>query len=131
MKISLYYYNELLDRAINGDAACDINAVIPIERSLPYSQSPINDVVRLLIRGELTKAERDLGFKTEFPGRELQFLGARLENGVLYLKFSDPSGFTSGGTCRIGLLKAQIEKTVMQFDTVKSVVYEPETLFQP
>ena len=79
----------------------------------------------------MTRAERDLGFKTEFPGRELQFLGARLENGVLYLKFSDPSGFTSGGSCRIGLLKAQIEKTVMQFDTVKSVVYEPETLFQP
>jgi len=131
MKISLYYYNELLDRAINGDTACDINAVIPVERSLPYSQSPINDVIRLLIRGELTRAERDLGFKTEFPGRELQFLGARLENGVLYLKFSDPSGFTSGGSCRIGLLKAQIKKTVMQFDTVKSVVYEPETLFQP
>lgn len=131
MNVNLYYYNELLDRLMNGEIACDIEAVIPVQRTIPVSQSPINDVVRLLIRGELTKAERDLGFKTEFPGRELQFLGAKLENGVLYLRFSDPSGFTSGGSCRVSLLKAQIEKTALQFDTVKSVVLEPENIFQP
>ena len=67
----------------------------------------------------------------EFPGRELQFLGARLEGGVLYLKFSDPSGFTSGGSCRVNLLRAQIEKTALQFEMVESVVFEPESIFQP
>jgi len=131
MKVSLYYYNELLDRALNNDVSCDAAAVIPVERTIVYTQSPINDVIRLLIRGELTKAEKDKGFKTEFPGRELLFQGARLDNGVLYLKFSDPSGFTTGGSCRVSLLKAQIEKTAMQFETVKRVVFEPETLFQP
>lgn len=131
MKVSLYYYNELLDKLLNGEIACDVAAVIPVERTITYSQSPINDVTRLLLRGELTKAERDLGFKTEFPGRELQFLGARLDNSVVYLKFSDPANFTIGGACRVNLLKTQIEKTLLQFDTVKRVVFEPETLFQP
>mgnify|MGYP000884889244 CR=1 FL=1 len=131
MKVSLYYYNELLDRALNNDVSCDTAAVIPVERTIAYTQSPINDVIRLLIRGELTKAEKDLGFKTEFPGRELLFQGARLDNGVLYLKFSDPSGFTTGGSCRVSLLKAQIEKTAMQFESVKRVVFEPANLFQP
>ena len=131
MEVSLYYYNELLDRLMNGEVLCDTEAVIPVGRTIPSSQSPINDVIRLLIRGELTKAEEDLGFRTEFPGRELQFLGARLEDGVLYLKFSDPSGFTSGGSCRVNLLRAQIEKTALQFEMVESVVFEPEDIFQP
>jgi len=131
MSINLYYYNELLDRLMNDEVICDTGAVIPVQRTIPYSQSPINDALRLLLRGELTKAEEDLGFKTEFPGRELQFLGARLENGVLFLKFSDPAGFTSGGSCRVNLLKAQIEKTALQFDSVSSVEFEPIDLFQP
>lgn len=131
MEVNLYYYNELLDRVMNGEVLCDTEAVIPVGRTIPSSQSPINDVIRLLIRGELTKAEEDLGFRTEFPGRELQFLGARLEDGVLHLKFSDPSGFTSGGSCRVNLLRAQIEKTALQFEMVESVVLEPEDIFQP
>ena len=131
MEVNLYYYNELLDRLMNGEVLCDTEAVIPVGRTIPNSQSSINDVIRLLIRGELTKAEEDLGFRTEFPGRELQFLGARLEDGVLYLKFSDPSGFTSGGSCRVNLLRAQIEKTALQFEMVESVVFEPEDIFQP
>ncbi len=131
MEVNLYYYNELLDRLMNGEVLFDTEAVIPVGRTIPNSQSPINDVIRLLIRGELTKAEEDLGFRTEFPGRELQFLGARLEGGVLFLKFSDPSGFTSGGSCRVNLLRTQIEKTALQFEMVESVVFEPESIFQP
>jgi len=47
------------------------------------------------------------------------------------LKFTEVPGFTSGGSCRVGLLMEEILKTVKQFPQVKSIVLEPESLFEP
>lgn len=131
LKVKLFYYNEARDRELTGTISCSPEAVLPVEREIPYTKTPIQDTIRLLLKGELTAQERASGFSTEFPHPEFELLGASLKGGVLTLKFADPAGFTSGGACRTGLLAAQIIKTAQQFPGVREVRFEPETLFQP
>lgn len=131
LKVKLYYYNETKDRELTGAISCSPEAVLPVEREIPYTKTPIQDTIRLLLKGELTAQERASGFSTEFPHPEFKLLGASLKGGVLTLKFADPKGFTSGGACRTSLLAAQIIKTAQQFPEVREVRFEPETLFQP
>ncbi|MGQ9477280.1 MAG: GerMN domain-containing protein [Candidatus Bipolaricaulia bacterium] len=131
LKVQLYYYNETRDKELTGTISCSPEAVLPVEREIPYTKTPIQDTIRLLLEGELTAQERAEGFATEFPHSEFKLLGASLKRGVLTLKFADPTGFTSGGSCRTGLLAAQIIKTAKQFPDVREVRFEPESLFQP
>jgi spore germination protein GerM len=104
---------------------------VAVDREISLTLTPAQDVIRLLIKGDLTDEESDQGISTEFPLSGLQLEGAELENGVLTLNFSDPENATSGGACRVNILWAQIEATALQFDTVDEVRFSPETLFQP
>jgi spore germination protein GerM len=131
LKVKLYYYNEAKDKELTGAISCSPEAVLPVEREIPPTKTPIQDTIRLLLKGELTKEERAAGFSTEFPHPEFKLLGASLKDGVLTLKFADPRGFSSGGACRTSLLAAQIIKTAEQFPGVRAIRFEPETLFQP
>ena len=131
--VQFYYYNRVRDLELSGgeNVGCSRDAVLPVERKIPVTVTPIQDTIRLLLRGELTLAERTDGFTTEFPGSGLILVGANLENGSLTLGFSDPNNFTTGGSCRVSLLWAQIEKTALQFTEVRQVRFIPEELFQP
>ena len=131
-EISLFYYNETKDKQIgNGRAACSAESVLPVQRTIPLTTTPIQDSIRELIKGNITPAESAQGFKTEFPHEKFRLLGANLRNGVLTLEFTEVPGFTSGGSCRITLLANQIIKTAKQFAEVKEVKFKPEELFQP
>lgn len=125
--ISLFYYNQSLDERLS----CDPDAVVAVSREIPISQTPIQDTIKLLLRGELTESERQIGFTTEFPGNGFELMGANLENGVLTLEFDDPNNFSVGGSCRVGLLGTQVQKTAQQFKEVDEVRFIPEYLFQP
>jgi len=127
--VKLYYYNKTKAEEI-GDP-CSLDAVLPVEREIPITQTPIQDTVKLLIKGQLTEQEKASGFYTEFPLSGFELLGATLKDGVLTLQFADPANKTGGGSCRVRLLWAQIQKTAMQFPEVKEVRFEPEELFQP
>jgi spore germination protein GerM len=126
--ISLFYYNTNQDKT-NG---CDANAVLPVERRIEITRTPIQDAINLLIKGDLQAAEEAAGFTTEFPNKDFRLLGANLDRGgVLTLEFTEVSGFTSGGSCRVTLLANQIIKTAKQFPGVNEVKFKPEELFQP
>ncbi|OGE74050.1 MAG: hypothetical protein A3I07_01200 [Candidatus Doudnabacteria bacterium RIFCSPLOWO2_02_FULL_42_9] len=133
LQIKLYYYNEDRDREISGGEwlSLDPEAVIPVERQIPTTMTPIQDAIRLLIRGELSSEERDEGFMTEFPNEDFKLLGANLKAGVLTLEFTEVPGFTMGGSARIRLMTASITKTAKQFSEVKTVKFLPEEIFQP
>ncbi|MGE5392418.1 MAG: GerMN domain-containing protein [Candidatus Saccharibacteria bacterium] len=129
--VTLYYYNAKNDRAANADnPSCDRAYVLPVTRQIPVSETPIQDTINLLIKGELTALEKSAGFTTEFPNANLKLLGADLKSGTLTLDFTEVPGFTDGGSCRISLLQAQIEKTAKQFPEVKEVKYT-KILWQP
>ncbi len=127
--VELYYYNKAEDEA-DSQIDCNVDSVKPIERVIP-AKEPIRETIELLVQGDVRPAEREQGFETEFPHEEFSLQNMELNDGTLTLTFPEVPGFTSGGSCRTGLLRAQIEKTAQQFPEVDSVVIQPETLFQP
>jgi hypothetical protein len=127
-EVSLFYYQASADKEVS----CDSDFVLPVTRNVVKSENTIKDTIELLLKGELNQAERDAGFQTEFPNQDFKLNDYNLnDKGVLTLTFTEVPGFTTGGSCRVGLLSSQIIKTAKQFSQVKKVVLEPESLFQP
>ncbi len=125
--ISLYYYNQSEDK----ENTCDSNYVLPVTRYISESDNQIEDAINLLIKGKLTEKEIASGFFTEFPNADFKLLDSSLKNGTLTLKFNEVPGFTTGGSCRVGILATEIVKTAKQFPEVKKVVFDPESIFEP
>lgn len=129
--ILLYYYNYETDKEIADYIPCSADAILPLPRTVPKTDTLIKDTINLLLKGQLTEEEIADGFQTEFPHLTFKLLSTNLENGVLTLEFDDPDSFTIGGSCRVGILLVQIKKTALQFEEVQEVIIEPDTLFQP
>ncbi|GBD34310.1 hypothetical protein HRbin35_00020 [bacterium HR35] len=133
-KVLLYYYNPEKDKDENGNIKCSEDGLVAIEREIPLSQTPIQDTIKLLLRGKenLTQEEINQGIETEFPLRGFELKSVNLkEDGTLILGFNDPYYQTLGGSCRVKILWLQIEKTAQQFSQIKEVEFKPEYLFQP
>lgn len=129
--VKLYYYDRKKDSDASGNERCLPSGLSVVERSIPVTETPIQDTIRLLLKGEITAAEKARGISSEYPLPGLVLNGAVLENGVLTLTFSDPQYKTSGGSCRVGILSAQVTETAKQFSTVKEVRFKPNEVFQP
>jgi hypothetical protein len=125
-RVNLFYPN-----SNQGDDACDPTSVASVKRSIPTTPSVLADTIKLLIEGKLTQAEKTAGFSTEFPKQGFVLKGANIKDRTAILEFSEVPGFTSGGACRIGLLRASIEETAMQFTGVDKVEFRPVDIFQP
>ena len=131
-EVKLYYYNALLDQDETGNLKCSPTALGSVSRQLSPTETPIEDTINALILGGLGQAELDAGLSTEFPLSGFTLKSANLDNnGVLTLEFSDPENKSNGGSCRVGLLRAQVEATAKQFSEVKEVNFIPEAIFQP
>lgn len=129
--IQLYYYDPSQDEDASGNIMCSKQGLVAVERTVPITQTPIQDTVRLLLRGEITSEEAARGITTEYPLPGFELQGASTANGTLTLSFSDPNNSSSGGSCRAGILWFQIEETARQFDGIEEVRFQPENLFQP
>ena len=129
--IKLYYYNESNDKDASGNLLCSAKGLEAVEREIPLTVTPIQDAVKLLLQGQLTFQEKNRGLDTEFPLAGFSLTGASLNNSSLTLSFADPENKTTGGSCRTGILWAQIEATAKQFSEVSQVKFLPEELFQP
>jgi hypothetical protein len=130
-RISLYYYDATRDTDDRGNILCSSRGLVMATRDIAVTQTPIQDAVRLLSQGALTADEKARGITTEYPLSGLSLTGASLRDGVLTLAFNDPENRTTGGSCRVAILRSQIEATVRQFDGVREVRFIPDSLFQP
>lgn len=132
LKVDLYYYNFLADKAIDEIVPCSPDAVQPVHRTIAKSDDYIRQTLEMLLRGNITEEEKSYGFMSEFPDPGLSIESLELsDDGLLTIKIKDENGFLSGGSCRVGLLYAQIEKTALQFIEVNKVIIQPEELLQP
>lgn len=129
--IKLFYYNPEKDKDASGNIMCTSKGLEAVNRIIPSTITPIQDAVRLLLRGELTAQEKAAGITTEYPLNGFVLTGASNKDGMLTLSFDDPSNRTNGGSCRIAILWAQIEATAKQFSGIYQVKFKPESLFQP
>jgi len=125
--IQLYYYNSKSDI----EKSCSMQFIRPVSRTIPHTNTPIQDALNFLLKGQLTEEEKTQGFSTGFPPNGVELIGANLQEGILKLEFSDSQNFLSGGSCRVEILRAQIEKTAKQFPGVRQVQFIPEELLQP
>jgi hypothetical protein len=130
LTVRVYYYNPTLDQGPGG-AQCTSKGLVSLTRVIPRTNSPLQDTIKLLLRGELTETEREQGITSEFPLSQVTLLSASNNKGVLTLTFRDPKNRTSGGSCRVNIMWKQIEATARQFPGVETVRFSPETLFQP
>lgn len=130
LRIKLYFYNPSLDQGPGG-VQCSVHGLVPVERIIPQTETPLTDVIQLLLRGELSDEERAQGITTEFPLEGVSLKKAVIENEVATLTFDDPMNKTGGGSCRVSILWHQIAATAQQFPTVSEVRFMPEELFQP
>jgi len=129
--VKLYYYDPDKDTNDSGQILCSKQGLVPVEREIPITVSPMQDTLGLLLQGKLTDEERREGIATEFPLRGFILRGVVIDDGLLILMFADPENRTNGGACRVNVLKAQIEETAKQFFDAKEIKYKPDTLFQP
>ncbi|MFA6369670.1 MAG: Gmad2 immunoglobulin-like domain-containing protein [Patescibacteria group bacterium] len=129
--VKIYYYNALLDQDEAGNLKCSSAGLSSVNREISPSENPIEDTINLLINGGLTPAEIEAGLSTEFPLSGFTLESAELDNGLLSLTFSDPENTTVGGSCRVNVLRSQIEETAKQFPEVARVQILPLNLFQP
>lgn len=129
--VSLFYYNPALDQDASGNVMCTPDGLVPVSRTIA-SATPIEDTIRLLLRGDLTAAERAQGITTEYPLQGVTLSSVALsEDGSLRIALNDPERRTGGGSCRAAVLWAQIRATALQFPGVEEVSFQPEDLFQP
>lgn len=126
-KVEIFYYN----RKADPDVLCRTEAVQAVSREIDVTKSPIRDTLELLISGRISRDEEDAGIMTDFPIEGLSLKGVNLKEGILFVEFSDPQNKTGGGSCKVSLLRAQIEKTALQFREVREVRILPEEAFQP
>lgn len=129
--VKLYYYSPTKDVDEAGNILCSEKGLQPVDRVVPVAQDRVEDVIKLLMQGQLTEVEKESGLTTQFPLPGLALTDVRLGNGVLTLIFDDPQNKSSGGSCRAAVLWKQIEATAKQFSEVQSVRFEPEWIFQP
>lgn len=132
--VKLYYYDQEKDKDGTGNIKCSRDGLVAIEREIPVTKTPIQDTIKLLLKGKenLTAADKTQGISTEYPLEGFSLVEANLKaDGTLTLKFNDSLNKTSGGSCRVGILWFQIEATAKQFPGVKKVQFLPEELFQP
>jgi spore germination protein GerM len=128
----LYYYNPEKDKDIGGRILCSKQGLVPVEREIVKTKTPITDTIRLLLQGKLTAEEEKAGLETEFPLYRLTLTSTKLENGQLTLNFNDPGDETrGGGACRVNVLRAQVLQTAKQFSGVKQVAIAPDAVFKP
>ena len=133
IRVDLFYYDPSKDMDEEDNVLCNPDSLTPVTRYIPLTEDPIDDTLQLLLQGHLTLTEDEklTGLTTEFPLMGLVLVDSTLEEGVLTITFDDPENKTSGGSCRVAILWAQIEMTALQFPEVEEVNFEPEDLFQP
>lgn len=79
----------------------------------------------------LTPWELATGYASEFPLAGVTLKGLHLDDRVLTVVLIDPNHRTSGGACRTGILRAQIENTALQLPQVREVRILPSEALQP
>ena len=129
MKIKVYFNNNKLD----PEFSC--NKVFPVEREIPKTESTGSAALNELFKGP-AQDEKNQGFFTSInDGVGLKSLAIGMESGTAWADFNEQLEYQVGGSCRVSAIRAQIEQTLKQFPTVKSVVISingrTEDILQP
>jgi spore germination protein GerM len=94
--------------------------LVSVEREIPYTVSTGREAIERLLQGP-TAQERAQGVSTSIPeGTQLQ--GIDIQDGTAVVDFSPELDEGVAGSAMVTAIRQQIERTLLQFDTVSEVV---------
>jgi len=131
ISFQVYYYNPDLDKDEDGNIMCGAGGLVGAWRQAPAGSEALRAAISSLLDFPPQAEELAAGLTSEYPLSGLRLSSLSLENGILTIELADPENRTSGGACRAGILRAQLEATATQFPEVDSILIQPEELFQP
>lgn len=131
MPVTIYLYDARRDLDQNGNVLCGAQGLVPSTRTVPQSEAKLAAALGELFAGNLTEDERGRGLATEFPLAGVRLEGVSVEGGTATIAVRDPDYKTSGGACRVSIMRAQIERTAREFSIVERVRFTPDGVFQP
>ena len=94
-------------------------ALLPVDRELPQSDSPLRDAVLALLGGPDAR-EKDRGLVSMIPA-ETRLRSATVKSRTAYLDFSESFRFTAGGVEGLTAELRQVVSTATEFPTVDKV----------
>lgn len=93
--------------------------VYPVHRRVSATESVAKAALQLLLDGP-TGEEAGAGYYSNLnPG--VRLLSVELADGVATVDFSEDFETGVSGSCRVEAIRAQIQETLLQFDTVKEI----------
>ncbi len=129
--VLVFAYDAKRDTDPDGNILCSDAGLVALRRDVPSTTDAIGDAVREQLGGGLSGNESAAGLTTELPSTGVQLMSADLSDGVLTLTLADPYSRTGGGSCRVSIMRAQLEAAARQFPSVRQVHILPEEAFQP
>ncbi|MFA5830588.1 MAG: GerMN domain-containing protein [Candidatus Paceibacterota bacterium] len=98
----------------------DCSKVFSVTRYVPKTTAVARSALLELLKGP-TDTDKKEGFFTSInEGVRIQKL--TIEDGTASVDFSDEIERAVGGSCRVTSIRAQIERTLLQFKTIESVI---------
>lgn len=127
IKVKVYFNNNKLD----PDVSC--NKVFPVDREIAKTSAVARAALEELLKGSDGR-EKSQGFFTSI-NENVKINSLKIENNIAKVDFNGQLEFQVGGSCRVSAIRAQIEETLKQFPTVKSVIISvngrTEDILQP
>ncbi len=112
VSVLIYFPNDTK----NGTTDCSV--VYPVFRSIAKTQAPARAALEQLIAGPISEEEKN-GYGSLIP-KNTAIEGLAIDSeGIARVNFSKE--LTIAGSCSVSAVRSQIEQTLLQFPTVKSV----------
>ncbi len=125
--IKVFFGNNTLGS--NGDCV----TVYPINRTIGSTVAVARAAIDQLLAGPKASEKNDGYFSNIAAGTTVQSIN--IIDGTATVDFSKELDENSGGSCKVSLIRSQIEQTLKQFSTVTKVIItvdgEAETALQP
>jgi hypothetical protein len=129
--VTLYAYDPRLDLDPSGNVLCSAQGLVPITREIPEGDTQLRYALEELLAGNLTQDEKARGLTSEFPLPGVSLDDVSVDGGTANILVNDRENKTSGGSCRVSIMRAQIETTAKGFGGVEEVRILPDEAFQP
>lgn len=104
--------------------ADDCQTVAAVERRVARTQAVARAAIEELLKGPAVDESAD-GYTTSIPSG-VRLVDISITDGVATVEFSKELDESVGGSCRVSVIRSQIEETLKQFSSVDSVVINVE-----
>ena len=128
-QVSLYYHNLTEDQNVYEWISFNEEFFLPIERTLPASETLIADTFTLLLNPEFTAEELSKWFYTGiFETHDFSIQTISFDEGVLTITFVDDSFLMSLASAEQAVLGNSLIKTAQQFPEIERIVLHEEMM---